>query len=363
MKTFFMSLFLIAAMILSACSKMSSLSSPTGNSSLHSVLRALGVYAMLLNWNLAPTAPLWDGTIWNNPLPDYAYPGPVPIHGTYYSQSMNLNVGYNVLLPPEYDGSTRFPVIYLFDGGGTDENFYLVDGINVGFNPDRSGLIIVYANGSRDGKYYDAAPRSPMDGHQMVETTIIQELIPAIDRTFLTIPSRQGRAMMGGSGGGQASLRLAFKYPEMFAAIRPTSAAIFPTAAEAFAALGDNVGYWMFNNDESYYEAGTPYTLAVQNADRIKSLGLGIHMQIGGNDGLLANNQQLIQVLDSVGIPHEDLVIVPGVGHDWPAWGPEPYQWAKQYLSAPQPQSQPTKQHASLMSPSRKSRSPYCCGI
>jgi enterochelin esterase-like enzyme len=286
--------------------------------------------------------PTITGTIWNNPLPDYAYPGPVPIHA-YYSQSMNVNVGYNVLLPPEYDGSTRFPVIYMFGGGGSDENTYLVSGVEAGFNPDRSGFIIVYGNGSRDGKYYDAAPGSPMDGHQMVETTIIRELIPAIDRTFLTIPSREGRAIMGGSGGGRASLRMAFKYPEMFAAIYPVQAAIFPTAAEAFNALGDNVGYWMFNFDESYYEAGTPYTLAVQNADRIKSLGMGIHMQIGGDDGLLANNQQLIQVLDSVGIPHEDLVIVPGVGHDWRAWGTEPYQWAKRYLSAPQPQPQPTR--------------------
>src|SRR5262249_30245979 len=154
--------------------------------------------------------------------------------------------------------------------------------------------------------------------------------------TFLTIPSREGRAIMGSSGGGRASLRMAFKYPEMFAAIYPVQAAIFPTAAVAFNALGDCgeasrragcVGYWMFNFDESYYEAGTPYTLAVQNADRIKSLGMWIHMQIGGDDGLLANNQQLIQVLDSVGIPHEDLVIVPGVGHDWRAWGTEPYQW------------------------------------
>ena len=176
-----------------------------------------------------------------------------------------------------------------------------------------------------------------MDGHEMAETTITQELIPAIDHTFRTIQSREGRAIMGLSGGGLASLRLAFKYPELFVAIRPTAAAIFPTAAEAFNALGDNVGYWMFNNNASYYEAGTLYTLAVQNADRIKSLGLGIHMQIGGDDGLLDNNQRLIQVLDSVGIPHEDLVIVPGVGHDWPAWGTDPYQWAKRYLSAPQP--------------------------
>src|SRR5262245_52971236 len=166
-QTFFMSLFLIAAMILSACSK-----------------------------------PLWDGTIWNNPLPDYAYPGPVPIHGTYYSQSMNVNVGYNVLLPPEYDGSTRFPVIYVFGGLNSDENTYLVGGIEAGFNPDRSGIIIVYGNGGRDSKYYDAAPGSPMYGHEMAETTITQELIPAIDHTFRTIQSREGRAIMGGSGGG-----------------------------------------------------------------------------------------------------------------------------------------------------------------
>jgi hypothetical protein len=86
---------------------------------------------------------------------------------------MNVNVGYNVLLPPEYDGSTRFPVIYMFGGGGSDENTYLVSGVEAGFNPDRSGFIIVYGNGSRDGKYYDAAPGSPLDGHQMVETTII----------------------------------------------------------------------------------------------------------------------------------------------------------------------------------------------
>jgi hypothetical protein len=81
------------------------------------LVKAFGTMVLLLALShlgpreLGVDEPLWDGTIWNNPLPDDAYPGPVPIHGTYYSQSMNVNVGYNVLLPPEYDGSTRFPVI------------------------------------------------------------------------------------------------------------------------------------------------------------------------------------------------------------------------------------------------------------
>jgi hypothetical protein len=56
----------------------------------------------------------YDATIWDNPIPDNAYPGPVPIHGAYYSSAMNVNVGYNVVLPPEYDlhPNARFPVVF-----------------------------------------------------------------------------------------------------------------------------------------------------------------------------------------------------------------------------------------------------------
>jgi hypothetical protein len=125
----------------------------------------------------------YDGTVWDNPLPDSSYPGPVPIHGTYHSSPMNLNVGYNVVLPPEYDSypEARFPVVYVLHGGGGDENTFLI--ANVGLNPpalgyinfDQSGIIVVYPNGGRQSKNYDAAPGSPMYGHEMVETTILYE--------------------------------------------------------------------------------------------------------------------------------------------------------------------------------------------
>src|SRR5215471_13558997 len=81
----------------------------------------------------------YDGTVWDNPLPDSSYPGPVPIHGTYHSSAMNLNVGYNVVLPPEYDlyPEARFPVVYVLHGGGGDENTFLI--ANVGLNPPALG--------------------------------------------------------------------------------------------------------------------------------------------------------------------------------------------------------------------------------
>jgi S-formylglutathione hydrolase FrmB len=286
----------------------------------------------------------YDGTVWDNPLPDSSYPGPVPIHGTYHSSAMNLNVGYNVVLPPEYDSypEARFPVVYVLHGGGGDENTFLI--ANVGLNPpalgyinfDQSGIIVVYPNGGRQSKNYDAAPGSPMYGHEMVETTILYELIPHIDGNFRTIPSREGRAIMGQSGGGLGALRLAFKRPDMFSSVRSWSAAVFPTAHQAFNAIpGVNVGRYMFNNDASLYEKGNPYNLAKQNADGIKGLGLGIHMDIGGDDGLLSNNRALTDVLESMDIPHDALQIFPGLGHEWRVVRLDSLQWAKQYFLHP----------------------------
>ena len=67
---------------------------------------------------------------------------------------MNVNVGYNVLLPPEYDShpDARFPVVYVLHGAGADENcFLLAIGLNppaIGYiNFDQSGIIVVYPTG------------------------------------------------------------------------------------------------------------------------------------------------------------------------------------------------------------------------
>jgi S-formylglutathione hydrolase FrmB len=279
----------------------------------------------------------YDGTVWDNPLP--SHPGPIAIHGTYHSSAMNVNVGYNVVLPAEYDShpDARFPVVYLLHGAGGDENAFLFAlGSN---NFDQSGIIAVYPNGGRQSKYYDAAPGSRMYGHEMVETTILYELIPHVDRNFRTIPAREGRAIMGVSMGGLGALRFAFKRPDMFSSVRSWSAAIFPTADQAFNAPGNapgvDVGRYMFNNDASLYEKGNPYNLAKQNADWIKGLGLGIHMDIGGDDPLLPNNRALTDVLDSVGIAHDTLQIFPSLGHEFRVVSLDSLQWTKQYFSHP----------------------------
>ena len=70
----------------------------------------------------------------------------------------------------------------------------------------------MYPNGFRSG-YMDHH-----DGKVMVETMIIRELIPRIDRRYRTIPSRTGRGVHGSSMGASGSLKFAIKYPDMFCA-------------------------------------------------------------------------------------------------------------------------------------------------
>jgi len=56
---------------------------------------------------------------WVNDFPEGKYPG--LHHGTFRSQSMNVEVGYCIYLPPGYDDaetkSLRYPVVYWLHGG------------------------------------------------------------------------------------------------------------------------------------------------------------------------------------------------------------------------------------------------------
>jgi len=284
----------------------------------------------------------YDGTIWNNP-PSWALPGVT--HGTYHSAVMNVDIGYNIYLPPQYGAnpSQRFPVIYKCHGNGGDESsdfgmpwdmFAPLD------NAVRSGqvppMLMVILNAGRNSKYMDAAPGSPMYGVVMAETTIIHELIPHIDATYRTIASKEGRAIQGGSMGGMGALRLAFKYPQLFSSVFAFNPAVDDNASNVME-NEPKLMPAMFNSEPNLWEQNTVFTLANNNAANIR--GLPIHIVIGSLDGLLPYNQDLLATLDRLGIPHDPLEIIEGYGHDLPisSVGIEWLQFAAKYFVSGSP--------------------------
>lgn len=69
-----------------------------------------------------------------------------------------------------------------------------------------------YMNSSAVGRYED---------------TLVQELIPLVDRHFRTLPSREHRGVMGHSSGGYGTWMLGMRHPELFSAIASHSGDAF----------------------------------------------------------------------------------------------------------------------------------------
>jgi enterochelin esterase-like enzyme len=139
-------------------------------------------------------------------------------HHVLNSRAMEREVGYNVYLPPGYaDNNLRYPVLYFLHGSGGTENSdgpgfsgFVAKLIASGEIPP---IICVFPNGGLSG-YRDHA-----EDKIMVETMIIKELIPLIDASYRTRPSRDSRLIAGYSMGSAGSARLALTYPELFCAV------------------------------------------------------------------------------------------------------------------------------------------------
>jgi enterochelin esterase-like enzyme len=145
-----------------------------------------------------------------------------------------------------------------------------------------------------------------------MESVIIKNLIPHIDATYRTIPSREARAIEGHSMGGYGALRLGFKYPNLFAAVTGNSPALI--AVEGFTA-GSNLEMFQatFGGDRTYYDESGPWTIAEKNAAEVRKQS--IRVICGDKDGLFPRSEYMNGILTKLGIPHE-FIPVPGSPHN-----------------------------------------------
>jgi endo-1,4-beta-xylanase len=191
---------------------------------------------------------------WNNP--DRAsIPGVT--HRSFPSACMGTEVGYNVFLPEGYEaGDARYPVIYFLHGAGGDENSDAAgfSGLVRGLIAEKKipPVICVFPNGGMSGY------RDRPEGKVLVETMIVDELVPLIDREFRTVASREGRVLAGFSMGGGGAVRLALRHPDLFSAAGSWAGSIGPRdgtpppelEAESLAKVGDRVRLYLVMGDQ-----------------------------------------------------------------------------------------------------------------
>lgn len=144
------------------------------------------------------------------------------------STILGKDVKYTVYLPADYDLSKRnYPVVYLLHGYTDDNtgwlqfgeiNRYADKAINDGTIPP---MIIVMPNG--DSSWYI----NSYDGKEKYEDFFVKEFMPAIEKAYRIKAEKRFRGVAGLSMGGYGTLIYSLKYPDLFAACAPLSAAVF----------------------------------------------------------------------------------------------------------------------------------------
>ncbi len=240
-------------------------------------------------------------------------------HHVFRSQAMRTDVGFTLYLPPDYERSPqrRYPVIYWLHGAGGNESqgvaqaVVLHNAITAGLTPP---AIMVIPNGGRRSEYRDWPEQNVLS-----ETMIVKELIPLIDTRYRTLPAPQGRAIEGMSMGGNGSLKLALKYPEMFGsvlAIAGTYGRISLRGDASPETLNDQQK-WVVKLAQWYSADDDVFVLAEKNFNRLGHLR--IRLLIGTQDVSFADSEKLHAHLRSLGVPHEYEILL-GVAHNTQAY-------------------------------------------
>jgi len=257
---------------------------------------------------LIPVLPPDGG--WNNP-PAGALPAGVR-HETFRSDSMGVDVGYNVYLPPDYATNTarRYPVVYWLHGLGGNETSGVfpadVDrAVRAGMVPP---LILVSATGGARTRYHDSDDRKIRG-----DTVIARELVAHVDKTYRTIATRAGRSIQGISMGGNGALKFAFKYPDLFGSVVAFAPALVD--GDWMAANDQEFLETMFAGDKDRYQREIATSVLKRNAEEVRRQGVAILIVIGTADSLLERARGMHRLLGELKVPHE-YVELETVPHD-----------------------------------------------
>ena len=239
--------------------------------------------------------PSLPGGVWVDPVAldlggtEYkTYATPVRGPGTIAS--------YRLYLPPDYASNMgrRYPVIYFTHGANVDSKRPITSGYVARIDAAiRSGVmpavILVVIQGPNNAWWVD----SP-NGQLPVESVVIKDLIPHIDATYRTIPTRAARAIEGHSMGGFGALHLGFKYSDLFVAVTGNSSALLGAGA-------------------NYGEEETPLALAGKFTEKLRQQN--IRFLCGTADNLISGSRTLDARLTELNIPHQ-FIPVEGSPHN-----------------------------------------------
>ena len=145
--------------------------------------------------------------------------GQVIVFDTFDSEIAGRNMPYRVYVPPCYfESQRRYPVVYLLHGAASDDTQWQDLGVTETLDRGLSlnqypPMLLVMPYGAH------LLPNSDFPPDPSMETFILDELIPRVERDFCVWEDRDYRAIGGISRGGFWALSIAMRHPEVFSAV------------------------------------------------------------------------------------------------------------------------------------------------
>jgi len=229
------------------------------------------------------------------------------------SEILGRSVRYCAFLPASFDQdkTKKYPVLYYLHGMGDNEQSLLNlggwDMIEELRRQGKAGDFIVLAPAGGHGFYINSA-----DGKIRYEDFLMKEFIPQLEKKYRGEGTRASRGITGISMGGYGSLRLAFKYPNEFAAVSAQMPALVADIPENFNAGGPGSPSSMMGDvfgspfNRAYFDRNNVFAFA-KNDPAAELKRLKIYFDVGNNDdyGFERGAEQLHQLLNSRGVPNE----------------------------------------------------------
>ena len=234
---------------------------------------------------------------------------------TFQSRSLGREMKYRIVLPSDYQTSSRrYPVLYLLHGlTGHYEDWesrtHLDDYL--------AGLPLIVAMPEGGDSWYANSASQPAEKW---EDYIIKDFIAEIDRQFRTIQTRHARAIAGLSMGGYGAMKFALKYPGTFIfAVSFSGAEVvvhdpnykIPFGQKYVDQIHDIFGDGMTptRTDNDIFELAKKRTPAQLPY---------LVVTCGTEDGLLASNREFVAVLQQQKIRYE--YHESAGAHTWQYW-------------------------------------------
>ncbi|MDT8401670.1 MAG: alpha/beta hydrolase-fold protein [Bacteroidales bacterium] len=267
-------------------------------------------------------------------------------HGTlsqewYPSPALNMERRrMYVYTPPGYEsGLERYPVLYLLHGGGGDEDAWA----NMGKAPQildnligkgkAKPMILVMTNGNSN----QIAARNVISTTNIGEElrggtggfrrnitqfpkSLVQDVVPFIDKNYRSVNKREGRAIAGLSMGGAQTFLAAFNNLDKFAWLGEFSGG-FTLLPDVAIPVTPPYNADKLRGPDLSRSINTEKFLALLpelNEDANSKLRL-LYISIGADDTLITTHNKLKEILNSLGVKYT-LVEIPGYAHEWSFW-------------------------------------------